>query len=122
MILLALALALPNPHALSAADRSKIQSYVADRLLDGEGARWRWPLEQEPQTYCGWINAKNRVGAYTGWRQYYVLYARKTSGQLFPYFFRVSDDDPASEDARRVEKMCGGQGYDTSGPPASPTS
>jgi hypothetical protein len=59
----------------SAASRKAIMAAVGDKLLDGESARYRWPNEPvKPHAgYCGFVNAKNSYGAYTGFKPFEIL-------------------------------------------------
>lgn len=44
------------------------------RLLDGPSAKYIWPVQKSTGTYCGFVNAKNSYGGYTGWRQFWVSF------------------------------------------------
>lgn len=52
--------------------KSKIRSHLDTVLLDGQSARYIWPEVKSPRVYCGFVNAKNRLGGYTGYRLFYV--------------------------------------------------
>ncbi|KZE16227.1 hypothetical protein [Sphingomonas hankookensis] len=61
--------------AISPAKKAAIQKHISTGLLDSKSARWKWPAQQaDKDVYCLWINGKNRFGAYTGWKQYYVKF------------------------------------------------
>ena len=53
-----------------------IKAHFDNVLLDGLTARWKWQLQRHPQVYCGWVNGKNRLGAYSGWKPYYVVFGK----------------------------------------------
>lgn len=101
-----------GPYALTTRNKADIVRQVRDKLIDGESARWRWPLHQtEFGTYCGWVNAKNRLGAYTGWTPFMVIGGAGTDGK----YTVISSDFGASD---VVARMCAESGYDLiSGPP-----
>lgn len=55
---------------------SAVETAIKDGLIDGESARWRWfPARQTGAvvTYCGFVNAKNRMGGYTGFNPVWVV-------------------------------------------------
>ena len=103
-----------TPAPLIPRDREAIKAFVADKLYDGESARWRWPLAREPAGYCGWVNAKNRMGAYVGWRLYYVFYLSGAGGVKVLRARMTGDDDA---ETAKINSLCADDGYDISGPP-----
>lgn len=50
-----------------------VQKVVAYKLYDGESARFRNIRVVTDGTYCGEVNSKNRMGAYTGFTGFSVL-------------------------------------------------
>lgn len=60
----------PAPPAL----QSRVKLFM-DRevLLDGLSARYQFPPWRHPDFYCFQVNAKNSMGAYTGWTDYGVV-------------------------------------------------
>jgi hypothetical protein len=60
--------ATPTPSALQA----QIKQHFGPQLLDAASARWKWPAMRDGRVYCGWVNPKDRLGAYSGWTQYIV--------------------------------------------------
>jgi hypothetical protein len=72
----ALALALLATAAQAESVTDSAQKQLADRLVDGESARWRWwPAKQSPDgtvELCGFLNSKNRLGGYTGFTPVWV--------------------------------------------------
>lgn len=106
-ILAALALqAAPAPP--TKAEQAEIKRYFDAELLDGPSARWKWPARVSKGSYCGWVNAKNRMGAYTGWKPF--------------YFIKLDNGKPAggiagSASSVMFEYMCTTQGYDLKSPP-----
>jgi hypothetical protein len=71
---LAAATAEQIPRRLSAAEKAQIATLVQAELKDPESARFRWPRLRDPSglSYCGWVNAKNALGGYVGFRPYKV--------------------------------------------------
>lgn len=53
--------------------KSEIKADLNRRLLDGESARYIWPKRASKNAYCGFVNAKNRLGAYTGYRLFLTM-------------------------------------------------
>jgi hypothetical protein len=97
--------------AISPAQQTAVKSYFDANLLDMPSARWKWPAvsEKKPMIYCGWVNAKNRMGAYTGWQPFYVVFENKKikQGRLW---------DNGKNDIM-VEAFCGDAGYNYTTPP-----
>lgn len=112
MLILAAALLLqatdaPPPPALQA----KIKRHFDADLLDGPSARWKWPAMRKSAKglYCGWVNAKNKLGAYTGWKPFYVFEVNgKVDGEI---------DDGQSSTAIMLDVLCTQKGYDITEPP-----
>lgn len=102
------------PYPLTERNKADIVRRVKDYLADGESARWRWPLHQPGYgLYCGWVNAKNRFGAYAGWQQYMVV-GGVGSGPKSTGEFSI---DMVEFEPEIVATMCGRYDYDLSGPP-----
>lgn len=78
-------------------------------LIDGASARYIWPIQKNDVGYCGWVNAKNTFGAYTGYRIFYVLGARTNAG-----IYKVNGPPDFDEIA---ERMCRDLGYPVHSPP-----
>lgn len=111
-----------GPYSLSLANKRDIIAQVKDKLLDGESARWRWPKHvAEFGLYCGFVNAKNRMGAYTGFTPFMVLGGvgdgPKATGQFKVFSATLATDDPSDGDTVVVNKMCADKGYDLSSIP-----
>ena len=70
---LAAALASPSPREVPAQMKVAIQEALDRRLRDGVSARYLWPKDRGQGAYCGWVNAKNALGAYIGWQPYLVV-------------------------------------------------
>lgn len=74
----ALAANIPTP-----AQQAIIKNAFEDVLVDAKSARFRWPEFIGTVTYCGWINAKNSFGAYTGWKQYFIFVRTRNDNKKF---------------------------------------
>ncbi|MBA4219931.1 MAG: hypothetical protein C0458_04290 [Methylobacterium sp.] len=53
---------------LSAADQAALDKALDISLFDGKSARVRDVRVGAPRKLCGWVNAKNSSGGYTGYR------------------------------------------------------
>jgi hypothetical protein len=95
---------LKAPSPLPVGKQAAVKAFFDAQLFDGISARWKWPAQRgSTAVYCGWVNAKNRMGAYTGWSPFYVLFegGRVTNGGIV-------------DDGRKVmlDMFCVKQGYD----------
>lgn len=54
--------------------QSAIKEAVGKKLADPLSAQYDWQPAQEGVVYCGWVNAKNQFGAYSGYQPFMVLY------------------------------------------------
>jgi hypothetical protein len=111
-----------GPYSLSPANKRDIVAQVKDKLLDGESARWRWPKHvAEFGLYCGFVNAKNRMGAYTGFTPFMVLGGvgdgPKSTGEYKVFSVTMGRDNPDDTDTSVIMKMCADKGYDLSSIP-----
>lgn len=82
------AMVLPEPASVPFPEEGQkaVMALAEGDLFDAESARWRWPDYVEGRkVYCGYLNAKNRMGAYVGFKPFMVYLSRET-GQL-----KVSD-------------------------------
>lgn len=64
-----------TPHTLTVADRAVIEAGVRSRLKDPDSAKFRglvagMPPDKSGIFVCGWVNAKNSFGGYTGDRPF----------------------------------------------------
>lgn len=87
--LFALALLAPSAQA-DAAALAKVRRALDDQLFDYPSARFRevyfTPTPSGDVLVCGEVNAKNRMGAFIGWKGFYWLGGSVT----------LADDDPTS--------------------------
>lgn len=105
-----------SAYTLNAVQKAQISKRVGDKLLDGDSAKYRWPQHTAQYgTYCGWVNAKNRYGAYIGFQPFFVLGGKEKSGAFFVSDVYVASDDNNDGDTAIVQKMCTQAGYDVSG-------
>lgn len=100
---------------LTAAEKEAISKAFSGILLDDTTARWRWlpPAEGNVITYCGFVNAKNSYGAYTGFRPFMVALVRRTAMASLPTI-----GAPGSDDEVITIRMCSTRGYDLTEVPA----
>lgn len=86
MILLAILLPLVPaqdwkvPKPFTAAEKAEVRAAFADILKDPSSAEIRWLPVSDPMTYCGWVNAKNSYGGYTGYTAFAFQYHRDEKG------------------------------------------
>lgn len=97
---------------LSPALQRSIRNHFDTVLLDGPSARWKWPAAKNGKLYCGWVNAKNTMGAYTGWTPFYVIVegSQVAAGGLI---------DNQRTVAQLMREKCQESGYDVETPPRS---
>lgn len=103
-MLLAIVLAATSA-PLTASDQTAIKKSLSGVLLDAESARWRWPKPVSDIQYCGWVNAKNALGAYTGFRQFYIMGVKDNRGK-----YEVFD---VKTDPQLVAMFCAKAGHST---------
>ena len=58
------------PHQTS--PEKAAQSILQTSVYDPESLRLRDVVQNSPGVYCGWLNAKNRVGGYVGFRRFVI--------------------------------------------------
>lgn len=87
-----------TPGPISAADKAEIIKQADQMMFDGPATRWDWPERVSEKIYCGKLNGKNRLGAYTGWRPFFFL-----SGKL-----TIPNDDLTLD---LYKTMCTNAGY-----------
>lgn len=62
--------------------QAKVRTYFDNALRDGPSARWRWEKLKGGKVVCGYVNAKNALGAYSGWSPFVFVVADET-GSVF---------------------------------------
>lgn len=55
------------PRPITAAEQAEIKQKAEYVLFDAPSARWKWNPRNDPDLYCGLVNAKNTFGGYAGW-------------------------------------------------------
>ena len=84
--------------------QSAIKEAVGKELADPFSAQYDWQPVKSEMLYCGWVNAKNKLGAYTGYQPFMVLYSvGNKSGKVSIY---STDLEP-----HVVTPMCLKEGY-----------
>jgi hypothetical protein len=51
-------------------EKTSAKKHFDSILLDGPAARWKF-THKSAGFVCGFVNGKNRAGAYTGWQPFY---------------------------------------------------
>jgi hypothetical protein len=106
--------ALPSK-PLTAANKQQIATAIRNLLKDPDSARFRWPAVREWGLYCGWVNAKNSYGGYTGFQPFMIIGGvgdgPRSDGKFLVIKAEIGGGDGI------VEKMCVDHGFDMSGPP-----
>lgn len=88
----------------SGAVQTAIKESVGKELADPFSAQYDWQPVRDEMLYCGWVNAKNQFGAYTGYKPFMVLYSvGNKSGKVSVY---SADLEP-----HVVTPMCLQKGY-----------
>lgn len=54
--------------------QSAIKNAVGKELFDPFSARYDWQPVKNEALYCGWVNARNKFGAYTGYQPFMAIY------------------------------------------------
>lgn len=110
LFVVAAAMAQPVPKPPTPAVQATIKRYWETELVDAPSARWLWPLQRDSKLYCGWINAKNRLGGYGGWTPYVIIFegTKIKEGYFLP---------GRPEMARAMGSNCVEAGYDVESPP-----
>ena len=108
--------ALPSK-PLTVAHKKQIAAAVTEKLKDPDSAKFRWPAVQEWGLYCGWVNAKNSYGGYTGFKPFMITGGVGGGPKSDGSFLIMSTDLGDGDDASVVETMCRRHGFDLSGPP-----
>lgn len=57
---------------VSPAERDAIEAAVKEKLRDPDSARFRDIKRTGDNSFCGWVNAKNGLGGYTGFAVFYT--------------------------------------------------
>lgn len=87
----------PVPLALQAS----VKRYNDVHMLDGLSARYLWPAHREKAGwYCGFVNGKNRMGGYTGYRRFLATYSLPG--------FKI---ESLTMEKTVVDPICDGAGY-----------
>ena len=102
---------------LTAAHKLQIAKHVKALLKDPDSAKFKWPAPTEFGLYCGWVNAKNSYGGYTGFEPFMVLGGvgdgPKSDGSFLVFQTTIGSGD----DLLTVVKMCSEHGFDMKKPP-----
>ena len=71
------------PHAITAEEKAVFEAAVRRDLKDPDSARFRWnPEVRDNVIYCGFVNAKNSYGGYTGFKLFLLFHEFNPEGKL----------------------------------------
>jgi hypothetical protein len=108
-----------SPYPLTERNKADIIRQLKDKLGHGETALWRWPLHQRKYgLYCGWVNAQNYFGDYTGWKPFVVVGGVISTGEFTVDVSAIVSGGPSKKPDYIVANLCPKYGYDLSGPPS----
>lgn len=77
LIFTASATAIPN-RPVKPEEQSEARKAFDEIAFDGPSARWRFEHVKNNALVCGYVNAKNQLGAYTGWQPFIFGLSDKT--------------------------------------------
>lgn len=104
---------LAAPRELPLPLRQGIMRFLNARMLDGPASRYKWPAQRKSKLlYCGWINGKNTMGGYVGWRPFYVYFSLDGTVERVQVYDPSDKADPIMFDA-----LCKSNGYNIDTPP-----
>lgn len=69
------------PRVPSVREQERVRAYFDNELFDGPAARWKFESVKGSQV-CGMVNAKNRFGAYVGWRGF-IFDLKDATGSIY---------------------------------------
>lgn len=93
----------------SASQKSKLQAAVKEHLIDSDSAKFKLPEYKGGDIYCGQVNAKNRMGGYTGYTVFQVAVLPGTSSGF--YVLGVGSGDLNDPTSSALIQACGEKGY-----------
>lgn len=70
--------------------KAEVRAAFDRKLFDGTSARYLFEPAKSDDFVCVWVNAKNRMGAFTGWTVYIV--SKSKAGEV-----SISDSDVMTE-------------------------
>lgn len=100
------------------ADRIAVRKAVTETLKDPESAHFRWTKRLgKDSTYCGWVNAKNSYGGYTGFMPFVAIVATLSDGSSVA----TTLDLGGSDNVDFISNFCVSKGVDLSDYEDSPS-
>lgn len=107
MVVMAAVAALQAPGPVTPSLLAGAKTALDERLLDYPSARFR-DVRGDDKVLCGFFNAKNRMGAYTGWARFgYVALGNA------PKLYVESADDESAD--IMLDAFCGEDGLKNQG-------
>lgn len=116
------ATAQPNKNGkpgLSAAAQRLVTRAMRGHLINPGDAKFRWPAfsardGRNPRPYCGFVNARNAIGRYAGFRPY-LAYLTVARGRVVrAAIYGVADNNPTNPVTVAVRQGCAAAGYSVS--------
>lgn len=105
----------PTLQPITDAEKAAIRAGVSRQLKDPESARFRWLPNKAGDNYCGYVNARNSYGGYTGFAPFMVLMADGTKGPV-AIFIGMGTANPSSIDSRVAFETCMEKGINMRAP------
>lgn len=107
LALIALALATPAAAEMpSDFTKETIREEVRKKLRDPGSAQFRWLPVQADGAYCGFVNARNSYGGYTGHVPFMVLLFKARDGMVSSPPVSMGSADPHSPAYIATVEMC----------------
>lgn len=106
VMIAALALQGTGPGPVTASQISSAKAALNAQLLDYQSARFR-DVRGTGAALCGFVNAKNRMGAYTGWSRFVWLTVTENH--------RLLIEDTEGENDIMLDAFCGEDGLRNEG-------
>ncbi len=104
------------PHTITPDEKTVFESAVRRELKDPDSARFRWnPEVNDKGVYCGFVNAKNSYGGYTGFKLFMLFHDFDREGKLVAMMhvekvFSPTRNGTSIGDAVNAQ-MCAEKGY-----------
>jgi len=101
---------------LNSKEIAAIETAVKENLKDPDSAKFNFGqyLDNKSQVYCGYVNAKNSYGGYTGNQLFSVMISKVNEDKYaaFPLGVDYSTGEPATQEV--ISATCAGAGYSVS--------
>lgn len=99
------------PRPINSDERAMIEREVRRVLIDPESARFRWaPQMLQSDIYCGFVNARNSMGGYTGFKLFMTFIGTRKDGTRVVALAKISRPIGRLGESAE-EQMCANYGY-----------